>query len=243
MLCHLGPAITLQDLLLKPSHSLLEQSWAPRHQTHGIMNADGFGVGWYDRTRRPEPAVYRSDQPMWNDRSFASIAGMISSSAVLAAVRSATPGLPVGIEGAHPFTAGRWLFAHNGAIEGWRDGIGEELRALVSAPNAARIEVNTDSAVLFGLVLDRLHTGLEPNVALADVVQTVKECAGGRMNLMLTDGERVAATTFGASLFTRQTAGSVVVASEPFDDDRAWNQVPDVHTIAGDRNGVTTEAM
>ena len=46
-LAYLGPPVELARLVLTPSHGLYEQSWAPRRQTHGVVNADGFGLGWY----------------------------------------------------------------------------------------------------------------------------------------------------------------------------------------------------
>src|SRR5690349_3469014 len=127
-LAYLGARVTLAELLLDPPHSLLRQSWAPRCQTHGTVNADGFGAGWYAFDVRPEPARYRTARPMWADPSFTSMAGVVSSTAVLAAVRSATPPSPVEETGAPPFTAGPWLFAHNGAVDGFHDGRREELR-------------------------------------------------------------------------------------------------------------------
>ena len=54
-LAYVGPPVTLEKLIIKPEHSLLQQAFAPRHQTHGTINADGFGVGWYDRDTRAEP--------------------------------------------------------------------------------------------------------------------------------------------------------------------------------------------
>jgi len=92
-LAYLGPRVKLRALLVDPPHSLLRQSWAPRRQRHGTVNADGFGVGWYAE-EDPIPARYRSDRPMWTDRSFADLARVVRSQAVLAAVRSATPRLP-----------------------------------------------------------------------------------------------------------------------------------------------------
>ncbi len=80
---YLGPPVTLASIVLDPPHSLLRQAWAPRHQRPGAVNADGFGVGWYDLARRPEPARYRSARPIWGDRSFASLAGLVASGAVL----------------------------------------------------------------------------------------------------------------------------------------------------------------
>jgi glutamine amidotransferase len=223
---YLGPPVTLEALLLAPEHSLLRQSWAPRHQRHGTINADGFGVGWYDSARRPEPARYRTARPMWTDRSFTSLAGVVASGAVLAAVRSATPPAPVEESGAPPFTSGPWLFAHNGAIDGFHGAPGLELRGRVSERGRAAIEGASDAEVLFALALDRLHTGDSMGEALVAVVMGVEGVTTGRLNLVLTDGKRVVATAFGDSLFVRRGQG-VVVASEPFDDDRCWQAVPD----------------
>ena len=85
----------LSSLVLDPQHSLLVQSYAPKEMMSGVVNADGFGVGWYAPEVDGEPAVYRSNAPIWADRSFASIAPRVRSSTIFAAVRSATPGLPV----------------------------------------------------------------------------------------------------------------------------------------------------
>src|SRR5437763_14306615 len=114
-LAYLGPPVTLEELVLTPEHSLLQQSYAPRFQRHGTVNADGFGVGWWQPDRRPEPARYRTARPMWTDRSFASLAGVVTASAVVAAVRSATPPSPAEESGCAPFTAGPRLFSPNGA--------------------------------------------------------------------------------------------------------------------------------
>lgn len=223
---YLGPPVTLEALLLAPEHSLLRQSWAPRHQRHGTVNADGFGVGWYDAARRPEPARYRTARPMWADRSFASLAGVVASGAVLAAVRSATPPAPVEESGAPPFTEGPWLFAHNGAVDGFHAAPGIELRRQVSERARAGIEGASDAELLFALVLDRLHGGDSMGEALVAVITAVEGVTTSRLNLVLSDGKSVAATAFGDSLFVRRGDG-VVVASEPFDDDGCWQAVPD----------------
>ncbi|MFE0319543.1 hypothetical protein ACFW05_26140, partial [Streptomyces albogriseolus] len=46
-LAYVGPAEPLGALLVGPPHGLYRQSWAPRRQRYGTVNADGFGVGWY----------------------------------------------------------------------------------------------------------------------------------------------------------------------------------------------------
>ena len=241
---YLGPPLTLEALVLQPPHSLLRQSWAPRHQGRGLLNADGFGVGWYDPRQRPEPARYRTARPLWADRSFASFAGLVSSPAVMAAVRSATPPSPVEESGSPPFTAGPWLFAHNGAVDGFHSGLGPGLRRLVSDARALVIEGASDSEVLFALVLDRLDAGARPAEALVDVVALVLERATARLNLVLTDGQEVAATAVGNSLFLREDPASVVVASEPFDDEPRWAPVPDGSVTEGDvRRGLSVRPL
>jgi len=219
--------VTLGALLLHPPHSLLRQSWAPRHQRQGAINADGFGAGWYEPARRPEPARYRTARPMWADRSFASLADVVASPAVLGAVRDATPPAPVEESGTPPFTAGTWLFAHNGAVDGFVDGARTALRRLLSDERASAIEGSADSEVLFALALDRLDEGAAPAEALAEVVSAVTRVTTGRLNLVLTDGDVVAATVWGDSLFVLEGGGAAVVASEPYDDDPTWRPVPD----------------
>ena len=117
-LAYLGPPVTLRSLLTDPPHGLATQSWAPRRQRHGTVNVDGFGVGWY-APGDPEPARYRRAGPVWADPSFADLARVTRSGAVLAAVRSATAGTEPGEAAAAPFAAGRWLFSHNGVLTGW----------------------------------------------------------------------------------------------------------------------------
>jgi glutamine amidotransferase len=242
-LAYLGPPVILEDLLWGPTHSLVTQSWAPRHQRAGAVNADGFGVGWYDHSVRPEPARWRAARPAWAERSFRSVAGLVRSPAVLGALRDATPPSPVEESGTPPFTDGPWLFAHNGAVEGFTGGGGVGLRRLLSDRRAARIEGASDSEVLFALALDRLDQGSSPPVALGEVVATVEAAAPARLNLVITDGYRVAATAWGDSLFVLESTGAVVVASEPYDDDARWRPVPDRSTVHGDASGVSVTPL
>jgi glutamine amidotransferase len=226
---YLGPPVTLASIVLDPPHSLLRQAWAPRHQRPGAVNADGFGVGWYDPARRAEPARYRTSRPIWGDRSFASLAGLVTSGAVLAAVRDATPPAPIEESGTPPFTAGPWLFAHNGAVDGYGvdPSVRIRLRRLVSDERAAGVEGAADSELLFALALDALHAGAGLGEALAAVIPAVGGVATGRLNMVVTDGLELAATSWGHSLFVLEDETGVVVASEPYDDDPAWRPVPE----------------
>lgn len=248
LLAYLGPEVSLESLLLAPPYSLLRQSYEPRFQRRGRLNADGFGAGWYAPRVRREPARYRRAVPMWSDLSFASLAGLVHSSAVLASVRNATPPSPVEETSTAPYLAGHWLFAHNGEVEGYASGAKGALVARVSPARAAAIQGTADSEVLFALVLDRLDAGAGPAEALSDVVDTVLQVAGGRLNMVLTDGTTVAATACGDSLYVLEhedPAQGFVVASEPFDDHPGWQPVPDGSVLqapAGGRAEIGTMA-
>jgi glutamine amidotransferase len=230
-LAYLGVPRSLASLLHDPEQSLERQSWKPLLQRDGAMNADGWGVGWWDRSLRPEPARYRTASPMWSDRSFRSVAAVVRSGAIVAAVRSATPGSPIVATGNAPFAGERWLFSLNGYIEGFRGGVGEQLRRTVTERRAADIEGTADSEVLFAMVLDRLDNGAGTAEALDDVLAAVLALTDGRLNLLLCDGHEVTATAYGNSLFTLRgtglAEGGVLVASEPLDDHPAWSAVPD----------------
>lgn len=117
-LAYLGPEEPLGSLLVEPAHALYRQSWAPRRQRYGTVNADGFGVGWYAEGD-PVPARYRRAGPIWADLSFADLARVVRSGAVLAAVRDATLSGADAEAAAAPYAAGPWLFSHNGAVKGW----------------------------------------------------------------------------------------------------------------------------
>jgi glutamine amidotransferase len=241
-LAYLGPPVTLESLTLEPEFSLLRQSWAPRHQAEGRLNADGFGVGWFDPSRS-DPARYRRAMPMWTDRTFASIAGVIRSGAVLAAVRSASPGFPVEESGNAPFVDGRWLFSLNGLVHGWHEGVGAGLRAALPAGRLAALEGVVDSEVLFHHVLARMDDGAPAAAALGAVVADVLSRTTARLNLLLTNGESIVATTCGNSLFALRSDRSVLVASEPHDHDPRWEPISDASVIEATATDLTIRPL
>jgi gamma-glutamyl hercynylcysteine S-oxide hydrolase len=246
-MAYAGPPASLERLVLEPTHSLLNQSYRPRFQRHGSVNADGFGCGWFEKAVRPEPALYRSDKPIWSDQSFASIAGLVSSKAVLASVRDATPGYPVEASSTAPFSAEGWLFAHNGTFDGFGGPAGLELKRKMSDKRAAGIRGTSDSEVLFALLLDGLDEGLAPRDALRRVISQCLTISTGRFNLVLHDGWQITATSCGDSMFYLEDAptlpGAVVVASEPFDEAPEWQQVPESSLVEAYCGGVVVTPL
>jgi gamma-glutamyl hercynylcysteine S-oxide hydrolase len=235
----LGPYGPLGETLVAPPHALLRQSWEPRMQRHGTVNADGFGVGWY-APDDPVPARYRRGGPIWADLGFADLARVVRSGALLAAVRDATlPGADAEAAAA-PFASGPWLFSHNGAVSGWPGSLAP-LVGTLPAQDVLALEARNDSALVWALVLHRLREGESPGRALAETVYDVAGAApGSRLNLLLTDGATVAATAWGDTLWYLGEPGHrVAVASEPYDDDPHWREVPDRTLLVATRADVT----
>jgi glutamine amidotransferase len=230
-LAYLGPAVPLDQWLFAAPHGLARQAWAPRDMRGGgTINADGFGVAWYP-PGAAAPVRYRSAAPFWSDAALPALAASTVAGAVCAAVRSATTGMPVVETAAAPFAEGPWLFSHNGVVTGWPDSVAG-LAGRLPVRDLLTLDAPTDAALLWALVRHRLRAG-EPAVdAVAATVTDVAAVApGSRLNLLLTDGRQIVASTAGHALSVRAGGTAVLVASEPLDPDPAWEPVPDRHLL------------
>ncbi|MGY1833267.1 ergothioneine biosynthesis protein EgtC [Geodermatophilus sp. SYSU D01180] len=224
-LAWLGRPRSVASLVLEPPSSLLVQSFAPRRQRYGTVNADGWGVGFF-APGRAEPVRWRSARPLWADPSFASVAPVLVSGCVVAAVRSATVGMPLEESAAAPFTDGRWLLSHNGRVD----------RAVL--PPVRDAESTVDSALLAALVSSR---GVD---RLGDTVREVAAAdPAARLNLLAADGTRLLATTWGDTLSALVTAEGTALASEPWDDDPSWTDVPDRSLVEVTPDGLTVTPL
>lgn len=219
----LGQPVTLASLMLEPRYALLVQSYAPRRQKHGLVNADGWGAGFFDEgDDGPVARRWRASTPLWGDASFASVAPALSSGCVVAAVRSASVGMPIEASAVAPFTDGQWLLSHNGLVD----------RAVL--PPTSRAESVNDSALLAALIFDR---GLD---ALGETVAQVSAAdPTARLNVLAANGSRMLATTWGDTLSVLRRDDGVVLASEPYDDHPDWQDIPDRHVVDVHDGGVT----
>jgi predicted glutamine amidotransferase len=251
-LAYSGSPITLDEVLFKPANSLVVQSLKSQKGVE-TTNGDGFGVGWYGRT--PEPRLYRSTSPAWNDRNLRELASDVQSGLFLAHVRAST-GTAVQQTNCHPFRYRNWLWMHNGLINGFAAARRELLMA-VDASLFPSIEGTTDSELMFYLALTM---GLEtdPRGAVAKMVGFVeKTCRGHgvenpmQMSLAASDGrdlwffrystERRSRSLFYSTdivalrklypdvpQFKAVSDETRLVVSEPFTDlPGAWNEVPE----------------
>jgi predicted glutamine amidotransferase len=147
-LAYSGSSVLLDELLYGRQNSLIVQSLHSRLGAEET-NGDGFGLGWYGR--QESPAVFRSVEPAWNDRNLRELAGHITSPLVFAHIRAST-GSPVQQTNCHPFRHGRWLWMHNGFVDGFHS-VKRDLAVAVDPGLYPEIEGTTDSELLFHLAL------------------------------------------------------------------------------------------
>lgn len=214
----LGNPVSVSSLILEPANGLLVQSYSPRRQKHGLLNADGWGVGFFDGAT---PRRWRSAAPLWGDASLASVAPALRSACVVAAVRSATVGMPIEPSASAPFTDGEWLLSHNGIVD----------RAVLPVSRTA--ESTVDSAILAA------HIFAEGLDSLGDTVRRVGESdPAARLNILVANGSRMLATVWGDTLSILRRPDGVVLASEPYDDHPDWQDIPDRHLVEVTAAGV-----
>ncbi|MBY6414742.1 ergothioneine biosynthesis protein EgtC [Rhodococcus sp. BP-252] len=221
---YLGPLRGVGDVLTAGSHSLRVQSYAPKDMRGGgTINADGFGAAWWGRGG---VSSYRNAMPIWSDPAVDDVLAGVESTAVVAAVRSATVGMPVERSACAPFTDDTWAFSHNGVVFGFPEVL-VELASEVPTLDLLTLPAPTDSAALW-VILRHLLRDHEPEKALRELASRVQAASPKpRLNLLLGDGRTLYATTMYHSLAVLDTGDSVTVASEPLDDNPAWTPIGD----------------
>jgi predicted glutamine amidotransferase len=251
-LAYSGSPVRIEELVLKPKHSLIDQSL---HSTMGAetTNGDGFGIGWYGVGETP--GVFHSVEPAWNDRNLRDLAAHVESGLVFAHIR-ASSGSPIQQTNCHPFRHGRWLWMHNGLIRDFH-AVKRELVLEVTPELYPAIEGSTDSEVFFFLALTY---GLEddPPAAVERAVGLIEHVGRShgiehpiQMTVATTDGSTLWAFRYSSERDSRSlfystdvstlrhqhpdnpvlhqlSDGSRLVVSEPLGDlAGAWNEVPE----------------
>jgi len=250
-----GQPLLLSELLYESEHGLIQQSL---HSRMGVetTNGDGFGIGWYStRDGASSARRYRSVNPAWNDPNLRDLAAHIEAPLFLAHIR-ATTGTPVQQTNCHPFRHGRWLFVHNGVLNGFEHYRRELLLAIEPALFDG-VMGSTDSETLFYLAL---NFGLDedPLGAVERAVGFVEDVARKhgienpvQMTLGFSDGERLWAVRYSTERhsrtlfvsadretvqalhpdnerFSRLTDEDRLIVSEPLSDlPGVWLEVPE----------------
>jgi gamma-glutamyl hercynylcysteine S-oxide hydrolase len=121
---------------------------------------------------------------------------------------------------------------------------GTESAAAAAVRTLLGLQARCDTALLWAMVLGRLRAGERPASALVGTIARIRAAGGiGRFNLLLTDGQMIAATAAGDSLCYSRRRTHVIVASEPFDDEPDWQEVPDGSVVEATTAGVAVRPL
>lgn len=252
LLAYLGSTIQLDRILIKPEHSLVLQSYQPEEMTAGLLNADGFGIGWYDDSvAQNPPYTYKNILPIWNDANLPQLGRYVTSSCYLAYVRSATSNLSVDIINCQPFTHQNLLFIHNGFIDNFRQTLYRPIRNKLHDFAYQRIEGTTDSEHILALIVDELETnsGISLHQALNNTIMRLIELAAPNQisfsaNIVLSNGQELAACRYSnrelsPTLYyikdSDRYSNAVIIASEPMFEGN-WSSCPEASILGVDEN-------
>lgn len=235
-----GSPIYLEQLMVRPEHSLIEQS-REAHMAKSAINADGFGIGWY--SERADPGLFRDVYPAWNDCNLMNVCQHIQSHLFFGHVRAST-GSAINRTNCHPFRYRDRLFMHNGQI-GDFERIRRELSMAVRPDLYPLLEGTTDSEILFYLAIG--HGLMEtPQLALENTVRQIEDIMAAnninkpfRVTAALSDGETLYAVRYSnddypPSLYYGTGADTgmdnqkaCIIMSEPMDEGvGSWTAVP-----------------
>ena len=205
-LAYLGSPIWLEDVLVRPNHSLLDQGLLARDlflpgdpiakqfpRSAFPTNGDGFGVAW--RGRGGRLGQFRQIEPVWDSQNFRHLAAQISSGCFLGHVRAA-PGGTIAEQNCHPFVMDGWMFQHNGMVPEFAR-LRRELMLEVDPGLFPAILGNSDTETLFALALT-LGLESDPVGALRRLVDRVERArrdaaieAPFEATICASDGERL----------------------------------------------------
>ena len=253
-----GPTLPLSTALFDAPHSLYEQAIRPREQLKGRVNVDGTGIAWW-RPGEEQPLRYRTDGAPWADENLVSLAPRLAAPLQLAAVRSATPGMPYSVGNAAPFIWGPLAMAHNGWIGEFRTATMAPLLQRLPADVFAAFDAVSDSLVLFLTLVAAWRD--DPSAGLAGAarrtVATVAEVcrtagAAAALTFAVGDGVQVVAVRTGIdtpanTMYSltggQRFAGANLLASEALDDDEGWTAVPPESLVRLSAAGVSAEPL
>lgn len=205
-IAYLGQPIIIENLVLKASNSLLQQSIEAKEATIRT-NGDGFGIGWYTPSISDRPGTFTSILPAWNDLNLMSICQKIKTPSFFAHVRAANQGEVTQLN-CHPFVYDDLLFMHNGLAANF-EAIKRPIQNFLDDDIFSWIKGNTDSEHMFAITLQYLKAYQKPYqcqdmanalrqtvkhiLALSETVDASEPCF---LNLCITNGKKMVACRY-----------------------------------------------
>ena len=233
--------------LVHSQNALMAQS---KQDLSGLSHSHGWGIVAYDGNE----TVDRQAWAAYHGEHFRRSAAKVYASLVFAHVRRATVGEP-SVVNTHPFKYQQWAFAHNGTIPSFEK-VQPRMCEAMGVEHQKHIHGATDSEHLFHYALALIER--YPRRTLDFIIRKVvndtlgwiaEVGATGKpgLNLAITDGNLIAGSRLGRTLFYLQREGvydcdicgfphihhelnhehrAVVVTSEPLTHER-WHSFPD----------------
>lgn len=170
VLAYIGPELPLEDLLIKPANSLINQALDP--ERHPELQLAGWGFGaWGEHLLKPEkPLIYRRGMAAFYDDNSDGIIPSLQASTMLAHVRAAAYDTKnvLADENCHPFSfeGSPWIFAQNGYLPGWQL-LQRELLAHCKDEFLKQMRGSTDTEFLCVLLLSLLEGDSDEEVQRA----------------------------------------------------------------------------
>ena len=238
LVAYCGPSVSLEKLILHPYHNLYKQSWQPKETSYALLNADGFGFGWYDACGTA--CHYRNPMPIWSDINLKTLSRALHAKIWFAMVRSATEENDAYPHNLQPFIYKQYMFMHNGFIRDFKHGALQKILKVLPDSIVASIHGLSDSAYLFGLVCYFLEQ--ERGQLKAALQKTLQWCQTQlsshhtMLNMILSDGKSIVALRAAIheqapTLYMMQKTHvdlpkqAQVLASEPFAENEQWLSV------------------
>lgn len=248
MAAYSGPSIPLEDFLIKPEHSLVNQSWRPREMREATLNADGFGIAWFADDGKA--ASYRRPKPIWSDPNLPALARSLVRNRWLATVRSATLVSDLNYANTQPFLTDDLVFMHNGYLADFADQWRGPLRQQLRPEFENRIHGTTDSEYLFALFCQQLEH--YPHLAdalsaMIDQLADIGHDSGALLNFIISSNRELVAVRQAIgkpspTLYYRVNStvegDALTIASEALNGNNDWISVAEGEMIIAspDRN-------
>ncbi len=239
-LAYLGSPVFLEDIIIKPCHSLVHQS-LNACEAKTATNGDGFGLGWY--SERKTPGLYRDLRPAWSDENLGALCAQVRSHAFFAHIRAATGTVTSRIN-CHPFVHEHYMFMHNGQV-GCYEKLKRKLENLIPDHLYNERGGTTDSEIIFLIALAN-GADKDPLAAMVKTLETIWAmmencgvCEPLRFAAAWSDGKTLHAFRWASdgkapTLYWKENNGSLMVASEPTDKcHESWHLIPQAHCLIG----------
>jgi glutamine amidotransferase len=210
VLAYIGPEVPLENLLLKPENSLINQTLDP--ERHPLLQLAGWGFGaWSEHLLKPEaPLLYHRPMAAFYDDNAEGIIPSLQVSTMLAHVRAADYNSTTVLtdENCHPFSYQEtpWIVAQNGDLPNWIL-LQRELLRHCKDEYLKQMRGTTDTEFLYVLLLSLLESDSDEDVQRAFeemlrlLVQAMKDLdlvALTKLKMALVSPNRIIGVNFGS---------------------------------------------